>query len=523
MNRIPVWIQAALIAAVVSVIHLSLVPKVADLDSFYHLGHAAAYLEGSLFDTALPWATQSVIADHGADLWWGFHVVLVPFAALGDPALAIGLAAFLMTLVFCATLWYLLTRHSVEHRGIWVVLFLVAVPNVLFRYIMVRPHVLSLGLSLLLLSFLVKGRWWQVGLAAAVIVWLHLSLFWMPVGLVVAYALSRLFVRPESGVPLRAAFPAVVGGAAVGWLLRPHPMASLKLAWIQIGELFTIKGTDTPLLFAGELLPLPVGELLVTSWLFLAAWLICLGMAVRLWMRDRLADLAEGERAALVTTLLVSCAFLALTLVTARRAQVEWVAFGVFAVPFVWTVGVPAGKRRRLLITAVALVGVHLPWSVHRHTLNVQLAAFPSNTLAEAAQWLEANTPSGDVVFHARWDNFGPLLAHNRSNRYLSGMDPVFQFAHDPQLYWEYFWLSSDIHDEWTCDAFPCYDGTATDTHEVLRAHFGARWVLVEPLRNPKLSLFLLNDPRFEMVLETRHEAVFQVLDEAPQDPEAAP
>ena len=195
MNRIPVWIQAALVAAIVLVIHLSLVPNVADLDSFYHLGHAAAYLEGSLFDTSLPWATQSVIADKGADLWWGFHVVLAPFAALGDPSTAIRIAAILGTLTLCAALWYLLARHGVENRAVWVMLFLVAVPNVLFRYLMVRPHVLSLGLSLLLLSFLVKGRWWQAWLAAAAITWLHLSLFWVPVGLVVAYALSRLLVR----------------------------------------------------------------------------------------------------------------------------------------------------------------------------------------------------------------------------------------------------------------------------------------------------------------------------------------
>ena len=43
---------------VVAAGHLSLFPKVADLDGFYHIGHAAAYLEGSLFDTSLPWATQ---------------------------------------------------------------------------------------------------------------------------------------------------------------------------------------------------------------------------------------------------------------------------------------------------------------------------------------------------------------------------------------------------------------------------------------------------------------------------------
>jgi hypothetical protein len=515
VNAIPAWIQAVLVAALVVLIHLSLVPKVADLDSFYHLGHAAAYLEGSLFDTSLPWATRSVIADKGADLWWGFHVVLTPFAALADPARAINVAGIVMTLALSGALWYLLRRHGVASPGPWVALLLVAVPNILYRYLMVRPHVLSLGLGLLLLSFLVKGRWWQAGMAAAAITWLHLGLFWMPAGLLAAYALSRTLVPCDTGIPLRRAALAVAGGMTLGWLLRPHPFASLELAWIQIGELFALKGADTPLGFAGELAPLPVDELVITSWSFLAVWLLCAGLAIRLWLRDRLADLPPGERGLLVTSLLVSGVFFVLTLASARRAQVEWVAFGALALPLLWAAATKGPARKWVVGAGLVMLAVHLPWAVHRHRLNVELTAFPANTLVEAADWLAANTPPGDVVFHARWDNFGPLLAHNRSNRYLSGMDPVFQYSHDARLYWEFFWLSANIHDRWTCDAFPCHEGTATDTHEVVRHHFGARWVLVQPLRNPKLTLFLLEDPRFEMVLETQHEAVFQVLDGA--------
>jgi len=227
----------------------------------------------------------------------------------------------------------------------------------------------------------------------------------------------------------------------------------------------------------------------------------------------------EGERVLLVTSLLVSGAFLFLTLASARRAQVEWVAFGALTVPLIWSFAVPQKQRRRVLTAGLVLLAIHLPWSMQRHSLNVQFAGFSASTLAEAADWLEANTPPGDIVFHAHWDNFGPLVAHNRSNRYLSGMDPVFQFTHDPQLYWEFFWLSADIHDEWTCNAFPCYEGTATDTYDVVSEHFGARWVLVEPVRNPKLTLFFLNDPRFSLAFETQHEAVFRVLDESPPEP----
>jgi hypothetical protein len=95
-------------------------------------------------------------------------------------------------------------------------------------------------------------------------------------------------------------------------------------------------------------------------------------------------------------------------------------------------------------------------------------------------------------------------------------MDPIFQFAHDPRRYWEFFYLSADINTDWTCDAFPCPTGVATDTHAVVTEHFGASWVVVEPSRNPRLSLYLLNDPRYELALETQTEAVFEVLENYP-------
>jgi hypothetical protein len=149
----------------------------------------------------------------------------------------------------------------------------------------------------------------------------------------------------------------------------------------------------------------------------------------------------------------------------------------------------------------------------------VEVVASPPDTMAGVASFLAESSTPGDIVFHAKWDNFGPLFARNRTNVYLGGMDPIFQFAHDPRLYWEFFYLSADLNTEWTCDAFPCASGVATDTHEALRDHFGARWVVVEPWRNPRFTLYLLNDPRYRLAHETQREAVFEVLPAADVPP----
>ena len=220
-SRAPTLPGIVLVLAVLAA-HLSLFPKIADLDGFYHLGHAAAYAEGSIFDTSLPWAALSVIGDRGGDLWWGFHVVLLPFTALGSVDWGVRVAALALTFVLVGSFYGALRRHDVRGAAWWTLLFFLAVPNVVFREVMARPHMLSLAGSVLLLSVLVRGRWWQVALLAAAIAWFHLSLAWAPVAIAGAYAFVRAVERalgvprsPASVSPV-AALAAVMLGVTAG-------------------------------------------------------------------------------------------------------------------------------------------------------------------------------------------------------------------------------------------------------------------------------------------------------------------
>jgi len=175
----------------------------------------------------------------------------------------------------------------------------------------------------------------------------------------------------------------------------------------------------------------------------------------------------------------------------------------------------PAARRKAVSRALIAAVPLLFAFALWRNDLNVRYVAQVPDTMEEVATWLAQNSRPGDLVFNTHWDTFGPLFARDRVNRFVGGMDPIFQYDRSPDLYWEFHHLSTDAMAPVTCPEPTCTEANIRDTHTVLEDDFGARWVLVEPRRNPRLSLYLLNDPRYGLALETQREAVFEVLPRA--------
>ena len=511
---------AARSASLVSIVLLAALlhgasTRVSDPDAFYHLRHAWVYRTSGIFDSAFPWAWFSVVRVEASDLWYGFHLLLVPFTLaprLLDGLLAAGVCvtAGALALVLAA-----LSRFGVRWPLAWTAAFAFSTGHVLFRLTMVRPQPLSLGLALLALAFACAEPQGPrerraVFLLAFAAAWVHLALGWL-VPMVAAMAVAaRVAVGQRRGAASLTA--AALAGALAGALLRPHPLGGLRLAWVQVVTFLELKHAGVPLPFGRELLPLPpldAARLFVVpaalAVLLLVAWIVA---------RRRGVVLGSAQRVAVAASLLLALTFAALTLTVASRSQELAAAFAVAGAAIVFT-AVRAGARRLRqaldlgLVLALALLPLAAasPFAASAAAVGRPPAAF-----APAARWLAAHARPGDLVFHLWWDQFPHLFFWNPAARYVNGMDPVFEYAFDPGLFWKTQGLASDRSPETTCARPSCAAGEREPTPLVLERDFGARWVVLNRGANPNTDAYLAASARFRRAFDDGTDVVYELL-----------
>lgn len=494
--------------------------NIPDADSLYHIRHAWLYRTTSPLATEFPWTYYSSIRTEGGDLWYGFHLLLIPFTFFSDMTIGIVAAGIVLTVFLLCIFAWIAYRHRMTQWYFWPFFLFFAIPNVLFYFLMVRPHILSLGLGLLLISFFARKQRIGVFAASAGITFFHISYFWFGLGLSLAWLAASLLLifvfktllRDELNAHISLAGISIIGTTA-GAFLRPEPWAAIRLTYIQDILLFFQKQADIPLVFGTELYPLPIVSIFTTALVFTAIWAGALGVSARAFSRQsRLFRAFSAENQILFLLLgALSLFFFVLTIAVAIRFFIAWVAFGALFIAFIASFVLTRQERNAVALALPLLFLILVPYALYRHSLNERYVATPPERLKDAALWLSQNSSPGDIVFPLHWDNFASLFFYNQKNYYIGGMDPIFQFSYNPELYWKFHYLSIDEVSDYTCKTFPCTEEGLVDTYETLTSDFRARYVLVEPARNPNMLAYLLSDSRYDPVFQSAEASIFLV------------
>lgn len=462
-GRLAILAWAALYAAVAASIHFGAVSVPWDTDTAYHVAVGRLIREHGILH-AFPWTPFSWLADHYADKELLFHLLLVPLAGAGwiTAAKVVGTVAGTALLL---ALYLVLRAERVPLSGPWAMVPLLASDVFVFRFALVRPHLLSVALAAVVLWAASRERLAVLAVACALYPWAYVALP-LPLVLVAIAEGARLACgrRPGWRAPASA-----LAGLLVGVALHPNALNLVRLSWVQIVDVMLLGAwAGRPDLELGrEFDPFTIRQWL--SWMMGATAMVAAALALG-WRVRR-------ERATPFAFALAALAFGLLTVRTARFAEyfvplsAVALALGLAARQTGRTA--PAGGRHVALGGVVPLrrwvvpLGVAAALAVYSGPALVEtlrgLRSRPDRLPPALAATLQREIPPGAQVFTCDWGRTGDLLLALPNRRFMVALDPTFFWLQDPVRYrlWREIPRRPPPH-----------------AAERIRETFGARWVV---------------------------------------------
>lgn len=401
-------------------------PAIYDNDSYFHLGVARIYLERG-FAIDFPWTRFSVMREGFGDKEFLFHVLLMPFAAFGNPN-AGGLLAVASLNAAVATAVASLAVAAVGSWGYAVPVLLFATSaNFTIRLLSLRPESLSLLLLLAGAAAAARRRGVLLGLIAAVYALSYTGFQALLILCVLWFVADGLLLRRWE--PRLVILPLL--GAAAGVVLHPQFPANARVWFAQNVTFHQLRAT---LDIGTEIFPATTAQVLRLN----AGWLA--GLLV-LW-NSRVPGPAapRDDRSGEIFGIAAAC-FAGLFLLGER--------FAVYAVPFTTlallfqlraaglTVGrwtrLP-GQRRMPLVLGLGLCLLSAPHAAGRVVDALDRGAvLVPNRMPELASFSRI-IPAGARVA-APWGETALYIFAAPQATYLNVLEPAFMAVADPQAY----------------------------------------------------------------------------------------
>lgn len=502
-------------------------PYLSGVDAWYHIKHSWLIRTQGIRQSVnnFPWLQHTILKSHPADLWFGFHILLLPFT-FGNLILGAKIAgAIFAALVFLGFFW-VLRRFKIRYAFLWT-LFLFFVTHFYFSYrlLLVRPHILSISFSLLGVYFISQKRY--LGLFLLSLLWAFVSpevLLIVAMGvlwIIVEYWQKKKFAWQMLTLPPLGVFLAL--------LIRPDFPNNLYLLYNQIFTMFSLKFAGVPLNFGKEIVvpflfiePLPLSILIFLLTVFLLAYII-----VNI-LEKKLRKIPIFH----LFLSLLSFSLGGIALFSSARFVEYWapftVLFGALVFDSVIRPKIPKTfdyfksfknynlppapqylavyqkvyralratflffQRRPGKLLMKTFLFLFFFYFVTLQIILLQIIvvsgaetdSFDVNTFKEAAEWLKENTPSGSLVMNNPWYTFSFLFFYNHQNYYASGMDPTFMYVKDPKLYWLWNHISGEaiICDKEKCPEIKKRQGGLEDqeVHQIFKDKFQADYILLD-------------------------------------------
>jgi hypothetical protein len=422
-----------------------------DADTAYHVAVGRMIRAHGILH-AFPWTPFSWLADHYADKELLFHLLFVPLASL-DWMLAAKIVGTVCGAAALLSIYVVLRWERVRLAGLWALLPLAASGVFVFRFALVRPHLLSIALAILVLWAAARGRLVLLAVCSVAYPWAYVA-WHLPIVLAGIAETTRLLSRERlRWKPIAVA----AAGVALGVLTHPNAANLAQINWIHVADVLARN------VWAGRIGFEMGREFEPYTALQAARYLVFIvlasGIAVVLAWRNRHRDSLP------LTFAIAAVLFGALAVRSARFTEYfAPVATTALALSARWIPGREALSR---WIPAVAL-GVAALYTGTAGALTIQgLATRDDDVPPALASFLREQIPEGAQVFTCEWGLTGSLMLALPERRFIVALDPTLFFRKDPELYRIWYELPRS---------------PPPDAAEVIRQRFGARYVVCGPI-----------------------------------------
>ena len=339
----------------------------------------------------------------------------------------------------------MLRAERVNLAGLWALIPLTCSILFIFRFTLVRPHLLSISIALIFLWAVSRGRIAILAVVSAIYPWAYVAFWQIPCLLLFAVETARFL----SGERVHwKPFAVVVSGIALGVAVHPNAANLLNINWIHMNQILFDNAWGAKLGFdlGAEFNPYPA-----PAWVqgLIFSVLMTIAASIYAW-RNRRKEFVS------LAFSLAALGFCALTIKTARFAE--------YFVPFSVAAMALASRTIKWRLLPQAILGVSMIYTlwVGFPTL-LGMTEQQNQVPPPIATFLQDQIPQGSQVFTTDWQYTGLLMLTLPERRFMVGLDPTLFYLKDPKLYQLWFSLTHD---------------TPAGAAEIIRQRFRSRYVL---------------------------------------------
>ncbi len=405
-------------------------PFIPEEDGYFHIKFAWLLRHHGFFRAGFPWAYFSLWRDGFSDGSVFFHLLLIPFTFM-DLATGAKLAACVLSAFTLSSFYAILTLNQVRARLYWFWLFLLGGGYFWWRMLMPRPQILSVGLLLWSVHFLINGR--RKGFAALSFLYplSYVAAFLPQAFAVMRWAYLKAVERRSEGAIV------LWGLGAYGLAMLAHPYFPKNLTFFYVQNFYVMFLSLTAkvnLSLGNELLPVSTRDFLgahivVIAHLFVASFV---------FMHRRPA-LSERTRVLFP----IAAVLFALTCASKRFIEYSAPVAALFCAFFVVDVFEGCGEERFLRDYGIAgkaalaawLIGMGAATGVEAGMVRRDLKNVAPPRFQKLAAVLAEKAPPGEFVFTCDWDEPPELLFYDDQYRYPVLLDPTFMYYRNPETW----------------------------------------------------------------------------------------